>query len=127
MGEAELAAVIAQLSERQALEPCDLLYAQSVVWNAIDYAQAIGFPPHRDFPMGLLGSRPSAPLDTPLAKRPRPFYAAGPGDDVAAVRARLDATVGADGYDFLAAEEGAIDFAGLAGEGEDEEPVEGEG
>ena len=116
MGEAELEAVMAQLSERQKLEPCDVLFAQSVVFHAIDFAKELGFPPHRDFPLGMLGARPAVLLDTPLARHARPFYEAGPGDDVAAVRARLDAAIGEGGYDFLAADEGAVDFAAIAGE-----------
>jgi len=78
------------------LRETDLLTAQSVVHHAIDYANSLGFAPHRDFQPGLIGERPSALLDTPLARPDRPMYVSGPDDNVAMVLARLDASVGHD-------------------------------
>ena len=77
----------------------------------------------------MLGARPEALLDTPLAKRPRPQYLAGVDDDDRAILARLTAAVGAEGFDYFVEDEGAVDFAGMGGgesegEGEDADGAE---
>ena len=127
--EAELEALIAELSTRQPMVPCDTLFALSVLFHALDYARALGFSPHRDFVPSMLGARPEALLDTPLAKRPRPQYLAGVDDDDRAILARLTAAVGAEGFDYFVEDEGAVDFAGMGGgesegEGEDADGAE---
>ena len=96
------------------LRETDLLTAQSVIYHAIDYAKSLGFAPHRDFVPELIGERPGALLDTPLARPERPLYVPGPDDDVRQVLARLDAGVGRGNYDVLSDfegdEEDALDF-----------------
>ncbi len=123
--EAELEALLAQLSDHQPMEPCDVLFAQSVLFHAIDYARALGFAPHRDFSLAMLGPRPAALLDTPLARRPRPQYIGGPDDDGRAVLARLGTAVGGDGFDYLMEAAGTVDFAALGG-GEDGDGEDGD-
>jgi hypothetical protein len=89
--------------------PCDLLVAQSVVFNAIDYARSLGFAPHRDFPEALVGPRPVALLDTPLSRPERPFYMSGPRDPVKAVLTQLEARVGAGNFDFVVGDPASAD------------------
>ncbi len=79
---------------------CDLLVAQSVVYHAIDYARRLSFEPHPDFPERLFGPRPAELIETPLCNVAKPQCLSGPDDDVPAVLARLDATVGQGNYDF---------------------------
>ena len=83
---------------------CELLVAQSVIYHAIDYARSLGFEPHRDFRAALLGTRPEHLLDTPLAKPERPFYVAGPSDNVGFVLHKLKKAVGEDYYVAVANE-----------------------
>jgi hypothetical protein len=83
------------------LRPAELLLAQSVIFHALDYARSLGFEPHRDFVAGLIGERPAVLLETPHCRPERPFYIAGPHDDVEAITSRLDARVGPDGYDLV--------------------------
>lgn len=83
------------------LREADLLTAQSVIHHAIDYARSLGFAPHPDFVPELVGERPAALLDTPLARPDRPVYVPGPEDDVLRVLARLDAAVGRGNYDVF--------------------------
>lgn len=80
---------------------CDPLVAQSIVFHAIDYARALGFEPHRDFPAMLFGPRPEQLVDTPWHKSERPMYIAGPYDDVAAIMDRLTRAVGAGNFHFF--------------------------
>jgi hypothetical protein len=81
---------------------CELLVAQSIVFHALDYAATLGFAPHRDFPELLVGPRPDVLLDTPFARRERPFYTPGPDDAREAVIAQLDARVGSGNYQLFA-------------------------
>ncbi|APR83211.1 Hypothetical protein A7982_08560 [Minicystis rosea] len=81
------------------LVPCELAVAQSIVWNAVDYAASLGFDPHPDFPEVLFGPRPAPLLDTPLAHPSKPFWVRGPDDDVEEILATLDESVGEGNYD----------------------------
>jgi len=102
------------------MEDIEVLAAQSLVYNAIDYARKLGFEPHRDFPEKIFGPRPEALQETPWANEERPFYVMGARDDVERILATLDGSVGAGNYDVVDLLEGA--------EGEDEEEgvIEGE-
>lgn len=77
-----------------AMEECDLLVAQSVLFHAIDFAHSLGFAPHHDFPEPLFGPRPEALLDTPYARPSRPIYASGPDDDPIKIIRQLRRAVG---------------------------------
>ena len=72
------------------VEEVSALEAQSVVYHAIDFARSLGFEPHRDLVVELLGPRPEALLDTPLARPSQPRYLPGPHDDVARITRVLD-------------------------------------
>ncbi|MEO8181368.1 MAG: hypothetical protein ABI895_21230 [Deltaproteobacteria bacterium] len=110
--ELEIEAWIDNLAERgDPLEKAELLLAQSVIYHAIDYARSLGFEPHRDLVLRLIGDRPAALLDTALARPERPSYVSGPDDDVASIVARLDASVGRGNYDVI--DLGAGDLRGF--------------
>jgi hypothetical protein len=87
------------------MEECEPLVAQSIVFHALDYAQRLGFRPHPDFDERLFGPRPETLADTPWKAEERPFYVAGPRDDVELIMGRLEAAVGAGNFDFVDAME----------------------
>ncbi len=94
MTSAELSAAAARMGEPHGgIEPCEPLVVQSVVFHAIDFARKLGFEPHPDFPEQFLGPRPSALLDTPLARPGKPLYIPGPYDDEEAILAKLEAAL----------------------------------
>lgn len=98
----DLAQLVANLGAKGGpLRPAELLLAQSVIFHALDYARSLGFEPHRDFVVEMIGERPAVLLETPLCRRERPFYIAGPRDDVRRITAQLDARVGPDGYELV--------------------------
>lgn len=103
MARSELAGFVAKIGEAfpRGMVPCELLVAQSVVYHALDYARALGFEPHPDFPEPLVGPRPEKLLDTPLAGRDRPFYVSGPDDDARRIVAHLEARLGKGGFDAV--------------------------
>lgn len=79
--------------------PCEVAVAQSIVWNAVDYAASLGFDPHPDFAEVLFGPRPSPLVETPLGKPARPFWVRGPDDDVEEILATLEEAVGEGNFD----------------------------
>jgi hypothetical protein len=95
--EERVAQIGAEIGSLRRVEP---LQAQSVVYNAIEYARSLGFAPHPDFPEAIFGPRPAVLLDTPMARPERPFYVPGPEDDVEGVLARLSAAVGPNAFDM---------------------------
>jgi hypothetical protein len=100
--ELELERLAMDLGDRgDPLRPAELLLAQSIIFHALDYARSLGFEPHRDFVVGLIGERPAALLDTPRCRPERPLYVAGPYDDVDGITARLSALVGPNGYALI--------------------------
>lgn len=86
------------------LVECPLLVAQSIVFNAIDYARSLGFEPHADFPADLFGPRPAELLDTPFSRPAYPIYIVGPGDPVERILDTLDRAVGSFNYSFMSSE-----------------------
>jgi len=78
----------------EGVDEVSTLEAQSVLFNALDYAESIGFSPHRDFIAALVGPRPETLIDTPLARPDRPVFSPGPDDDVARIVRVLTAKVG---------------------------------
>lgn len=102
-----------QEAHAEGVEEVSVLEAQSVLFNALDYAASIGFAPHRDFVSAMVGPRPETLLDTPLARPSRPVYVPGPDDDVARVVRVLQAKVGT-GYS-LGGITGGLDVGELLG------------
>jgi hypothetical protein len=102
MVEAELDRFITNIGEAHevGMKECDFLFAQSVVFHAVDYARSLGFEPHKDFPEILFGPRPEQLLDTPLARPSMPVYVAGPDDRAVDVVNRLEKAVGPNNFLF---------------------------
>lgn len=92
---------VAHMSEAgDPLERCEPLLAQSVIWNAIDYARRLGFEPNEDFEP-ILVPRPPVLLVTPLAAVARPHFISGPDDDVYFVVGQLMRSVGIGNFDAV--------------------------
>lgn len=83
-----------QQGHAEGVDEVSPLEAQSVIFNALDYAASLGFSPHRDFVVELAGPRPETLLETPLARPQRPIFMPGPEDDVARIVRALTAKVG---------------------------------
>jgi hypothetical protein len=76
------------------MEECDVLLAQSLTFNALDYARGLGFSPNADFHEALLGPRPDVLLKTPWCHPERPIYISGPDDDALRIVAQLGHATG---------------------------------
>jgi hypothetical protein len=102
MGSSELAALLDNIgrSYNGAMEQCDPLIGQSIVFHAIDYARSLGFLPHPDFPALLFGPRPNMLIETPYARPATPIYISGPHDNARQIIAQLERAVGRDNFAF---------------------------
>lgn len=76
------------------MQDCDALFAQSMVFHAVEYATKLGFAPNPDFHEALLGPRPDELLMTPWASLERPLYVPGPDDNVSLILLQLRKAVG---------------------------------
>jgi hypothetical protein len=139
MSEGELLSFVDSLDAADTLRRCEPEFAQAVVFHALDYARKLGFAASADFRIAMVEPRPERLLETPLANRARPLFINGPNDDVVRTCARLEAAVGPNGYDFVAAMSGASGLHSLFEEGfefsegdfeledADDEDIDGEG
>lgn len=79
----------------QEFEPCEPAFAVKVVTSAVDFARAIGFDPSPEYleAAEIFGDVDPADCDeeVKLGRDGRPFYVAGPHDDVDAVIAKIEA------------------------------------
>jgi hypothetical protein len=93
------------LGGRQQLIKADLDLVARIVRGAVEYAQSLGFSPHRDFKDAailLTGADPDASnARVPLGKDGKPFFVAGPYDDPRKIMAKLEKAVGPDGFYYV--------------------------
>jgi len=96
----ELDALLAKLGQVNpaGMESVEVNTARSIIHHAVAYAETLGFEPHPDFPMSLVG-KPDHLVETPLAHPTRPVYLAEPEDNSPAILAQLMDSVGEGNYD----------------------------
>jgi hypothetical protein len=123
------------ITSSQEMVSADLDLAAKIIREGIEYARRLGFSPDRDYPEAatvLAGANPDACAATiPLGKDGKPFYVAGPHDNVRKIMARLAKVAGPGKYESLVPispdEEFVLadgDEAELLEEGEGEEDEE---
>jgi hypothetical protein len=81
--------------------PAPIELAQNLVLGAVDYAQTLGFDPHRDFYLAKphLGGW-QAPSKIRFGLNGKPCFQQGPYDNPTRVMRTLDRSVGPGNYDF---------------------------
>ena len=103
-----------QMKSRQRLSSANLNLVAKIIREGIAYADQLGFRPHRDYQQArwMLGDAdPDACEESiPLGKEGKPFFIAGPYDNVPQVMAKLEKAVGADGFNYLVPLEPPPDF-----------------
>ncbi len=102
---AEYARLRKEIESQQKMVSADLNLAAKIIREGIAYAERLGFTPHRDYRQAqpILGNAdPDACKEEILLGRDgKPFYIAGPYDNVKQVMDRLTRAVGPDGFTFL--------------------------
>lgn len=96
----EVDAFIAQLGRinPRGMEVVSDRTARSILHHAVTYARGLGFEPHPDFPLSLLGAADDLE-ETPLAHPEKPIYVAEPDDDSPAILAKLTVAVGEGNFE----------------------------
>lgn len=94
------------LMDSQEMMTCDLDLAAKVVDEAIKYANSLGFKPHKDVRDAFLimgETHPeNCPVEVPVGgKDGKPFFFAGPYDNVERIRRTLDRKVGPGNYHYM--------------------------
>lgn len=134
LAERDYEAVRQQMMSRQPMVKTDPNLAAKIVREAVAYARQLGFKPDPDYhdaAILLQGTDPDAcPARVPLGKDGKPFFVAGPYDDVPRIMAKLERAVGRGKFDVvapLAAPLGLFpEFDELEFEDEDEDDDEDE-
>ena len=83
----------------------DLNLAARILREGIEYARGLGFKPNPDYYEAaslLEGADPDAvSTRIPLGKDGKPFFVAGPFDNVPRIIARLEKAVGPGNYNYI--------------------------
>ncbi len=77
--------------------------AQAIIFGAVEYAQKLGFKPHRDWTISKdhLGQPSENLLPIEFGRKGKPFYVSGPYDNPDKIIAKLRETVGEGNFDYL--------------------------
>lgn len=91
---------------RQSMIRADLDLVAKIIREAIAYADELGFKPDPDYrdAMLVLGDADADACDVPIplgGKDGKPFFIAGPYDNVDRIMAKLTRKLGPDGFHFL--------------------------
>jgi len=91
---------------RQPMIKADLNLVAKIIREAIAYAKELGFKPDPDYrdAMPVLGDADPDACDVPIplgGKDGKPFFIAGPYDNVDRIMAKLTRKLGPDGFTFL--------------------------
>jgi len=94
------------MMSRQDMITADVNLVAKIVREAIAYAQELGFKPDPDYrdAMLVLGDADPDACDVPIplgGKDGKPFFFAGPYDNVDRIMAKLTRKLGSDGFHFI--------------------------
>ena len=77
-----------------------------MIYASIEYAQQFGFSPEKDFALNQHILEPRGELDEPynitFGRDGKPFFIAGPYDNVNRIIRQLEKTAGPGNFDYLA-------------------------
>ena len=91
-------------SNEKDLVECDPVLAQNVIYGAIEYAEDLGFKPHRDFSNTeymLDDVEEIDYMELKFGRNDKPVFISGPFDDAQKILKKLKNSVGEGNYDFM--------------------------
>ena len=104
----------AEMMTGQAMVKADLNLAAKIIREAIAYADELGFKPDPDYRDAMLVLGDADPdaceVPIPLGKDGKPFFVAGPYDNVDRIMSKLTRKLGPDGFHFLVPLSGDEEF-----------------
>ena len=84
---------------------CPLRLAHQIIYGAMDYAMKLGFKPQKDFRLSryILEKRSSVgkSIEIEFGKDGKPFFIAGPDDNVKSIVKKLERKLGEGNFDLL--------------------------
>ena len=87
-------------------QSCDISLAHDIIYGAVDYADEIGFKPHKDFTVTKHLLDPELITDgineIEFGKDGKPFFISGPNDNVPLIIGILERNVGKGNYNYMA-------------------------
>ena len=86
------------------LVECDPILAQNVVYGAVEYAEDLGFDPHKDFQYTefmLDDVEELEYMELEFGQEGKPFYFEGPHDNVEKIMATLLKNVGEGNFEYV--------------------------
>jgi hypothetical protein len=117
LSESELKDLRKYLEKHCRLQDAPSEYFAKLVYRAVDYAQSLGFPPHRDFRHAqrlLAGIDPSqCPDDFEFGQNGRPHYVRGPSESPLKSRSIAERVAAQGGHVTLHAHESELDEMGI--------------
>lgn len=78
--------------------------AQNIIYGAVEYAESLGFSPHKDFNITeyLLSPADEIPfIEIPFGQNGQPLYISGPFDNVRLILKKLEKAVGKGNFKFI--------------------------
>jgi hypothetical protein len=100
--------------DSQPMKKVRLNLAAKIVHEAVAYAQQLGFEPHPDFRKALpiLGDADPATCKdpVPLGYEGKPYFVAGPYDNIPNIIAKLEKAVGTEGFHYVVPIMGDMDL-----------------
>ncbi len=82
--------------------PCSVELAHHVIYGAIAYAEQFGFRPNKDYQLSqyiLDVPENFPPSELEFGRNGKPYFIAGPDDNIAKITHQLESAVGRDHYD----------------------------
>jgi hypothetical protein len=84
---------------------CELVLAHNIIFGAIDYAEELGFYPHKDFTLSkhLLNNDliDDGIDEIDFGKNGKPMFVAGPDDNAKLIISKLEKALGKDNFTFI--------------------------
>ncbi len=85
---------------------CPVELAHQMIYASIEYAEQFGFQPEKDFALTQYILESRGELEEPykliFGKNGKPFYIAGPHDNVTRILRQLEKTAGPGNFDYIA-------------------------
>ncbi len=104
-----------EMAKNQELIPAEANLVAKIVREGVEYAKSLGLKPDPDYRDGLtiLGDVDPSACTTPVrlgGENGKPFFVAGPYDNIELIIKKLTWAVGPDGFDFIAPIRPPADF-----------------
>jgi hypothetical protein len=109
LSETEYSDLKEELENRHAMLECPAVFMHNLIYGAIDYAESLGFKPHKDFKVTEYFLDPELIDDgideIEFGRNGKPYYFAGPYDDVKGILRTLTLNVGEGKFEFTLPED----------------------